>query len=124
MLKRLKQWWWRNRKPEIRTWWVASAPCPELPPLASDPSFEMRINKHNISEFRVPVEMIALEEFRYRKRHRLSPVTTIIDIADYKVGWIFSLWPITIFKLKTSKIMDAPKYVTFIKVFNSEYQKT
>jgi hypothetical protein len=55
----------------------------------------------------------------------LSPTTTIIDIADYKVGWIFSLWPIiTIMKVKTSKIMETPKYITIIKIFGTEYVKT
>jgi hypothetical protein len=71
----------------------------------------------------VYLEMFALEDFRYYKR-RWSPFTTVVDVADYKVGWIFSLWPITIFKLKTSKIMDAPKYVTIVKVFGTEYQRT
>ena len=68
--------------------------------------------------------MSAFEDFRFKKRHRWSPATTIIDAADYPVGYIFSLWPITIFKIKTSKIMETPKYVTFIKIFNTEYQKT
>jgi hypothetical protein len=99
----------------------------ELPPLAYDPSFELRINKHNISEFRAPKVMIVFrlsDEFRYRKRYRWSPVTTVIDIAAYRVGWIFSLWPIiTIMKVKTSKIMETPKYLTIIKIFETEYQR-
>jgi hypothetical protein len=65
------------------------------------------------------------DSFRFIKRHKWSPVTTIVDIADYKVGWIFSLWPImTIMKVKTSKIMEAPKYVTVIELFGTEYAKT
>jgi hypothetical protein len=68
--------------------------------------------------------MIALEDFRYTKRASWWPFTTIIDVADYQVGWIFSMWPITIFKLKTSKLMDTPKYVTIIKIFGLEFQKT
>jgi hypothetical protein len=70
------------------------------------------------------LEMFALEDFRYTKRARWSPFTTIADVADYPVGYVFSLWPITIFKLKVSKIMDAPRYVTIIKIFGLEYQKT
>jgi hypothetical protein len=67
--------------------------------------------------------MRALEDFRFVKRHIWSPITTIIDIADYKVGWVLSIWPITIVKIKVSKIMEAPKYVTFIKIFGIDYQK-
>ena len=64
------------------------------------------------------------ETFRFRKRSKLSPITTIIDIADYEVGWIFSMRPfLTIIKIKTSKIMQAPKYATFIRVFGMEFQK-
>jgi hypothetical protein len=59
----------------------------------------------------------------FRCQRRGPFITTIIDIADYKVGYIFSLWPITIIKVKVSKIMDAPRYVTFIKIFGIEYQK-
>jgi len=45
----------RSKRPVVRSyWWVASAPYMELPPLANDPRFELRINKHNISEQRVP----------------------------------------------------------------------
>jgi hypothetical protein len=33
--------------------WVPSPPYIELPPLASDPLLEMRVNKYSISEFRV-----------------------------------------------------------------------
>jgi hypothetical protein len=70
--------------------------------------------------------MLVIDEtFKFKKRHRLSPVTDILDIADYKIGYIFSIWSfITIIKLKTSKIMEAPRYVTLIKIFNTEYQKT
>jgi hypothetical protein len=67
--------------------------------------------------------MIALEDFRYVKRHIWSPVTTIIDVADYKVGYVFCVWPITIIKIKTSKIMDTPRSVTLIKIFGMEYRK-
>jgi hypothetical protein len=67
--------------------------------------------------------MIALQDFRYKKRHPWSPIATITDIADYQVGYVFSLWPVTIIKVKTSKIMEAPKYVIFIKISSFEYQK-
>jgi hypothetical protein len=67
--------------------------------------------------------MIALQDFHYRKRHQWSPITTILDVADYKVGYIFSMWPITVFKLKVSKLMDSPKYVTVIKIFGLEFEK-
>jgi hypothetical protein len=66
--------------------------------------------------------MIALDEtFKYRKRHQLSPITTILDIADYKVGWIFSMRFVKILKLKVSKIMDSPRYLIVISIFNIEY---
>ena len=67
--------------------------------------------------------MIALQNFRYEKRAKWSPFTTIIDVADYPVGWLFFMWPITIFKLKTSKIMQSPKYLTIIKIFGLEFEK-
>jgi hypothetical protein len=68
--------------------------------------------------------MIDLQNFKYRKRHIWSPIATIIDVADYKVGYIFSLKPfLVIIKIKVSKIMELPKYVTFIKIFSFEYQK-
>ena len=64
------------------------------------------------------------ERFKYQRRSRLSPITTILDIADYKVGWIFSMRPfVTIIKIKTSKVMETPKYVTIIKIFGTEYRK-
>jgi hypothetical protein len=68
--------------------------------------------------------MLVIDEtFKFKKRHRLSPVTDILDTAE--IGYIFSIWSfITIIKLKTSKIMEAPRYVTLIKIFNTEYQKT
>jgi hypothetical protein len=70
--------------------------------------------------------MLTLDEnFKYRRRFRLSPVITILDIADYEVGWIFSLRPfLTIIKIKTSKIMEAPKYITIIEVFGTAYRTT
>jgi hypothetical protein len=68
-------------------------------------------------------KMLALENYKYEKRSKLSPITTITDIADYKVGYIFSLWPVTIVKIKTSKIMEAPRYMTVIKIFGTEYKK-
>jgi hypothetical protein len=49
---------------------------------------------------------------------------SLLDIADYKVGWIFSMRPfITIIKVKTSKIMENPKYATIIQIFGIEYRK-
>jgi len=67
--------------------------------------------------------MIALENFRYQKPFALWPVTKIIDVADYQIGYIFSFWPITVFKLRTSKIMESPKYTTIIKIFGLEFEK-
>ena len=69
--------------------------------------------------------MLVIDEtFKFKKRHRLSPVTEILDIADYKIGYILSIWPfITIIKLKTSKIMEAPRYTMVIKIFGTEMVK-
>ena len=62
------------------------------------------------------------ESFKFRKRFKLWPITIINDVADYKIGWIFSIKPfITIIKVKTSKIMEAPKYITVIGIFGYEY---
>jgi hypothetical protein len=68
--------------------------------------------------------MIALDDsFKYRKRHRLSPVTAIIDVADYQVGYVLTLPFIKIIKVRTSKIMECPKYMTFVNIFGIEYSK-
>ena len=69
--------------------------------------------------------MLVIDEtFKFHKRTRLSPITNILDLADYKIGWIFSVWPVlTIIKLKTSKIMQAPKYMTVISIFGYEFVK-
>ena len=56
MLKWLRRRLWRNRRPVERTWWIPSPPYVELPPLANDALFEMRICRDNISEFRVPTQ--------------------------------------------------------------------
>jgi hypothetical protein len=62
--------------------------------------------------------------FKFKRRYKWSPFITITDIADYKVGWIFALYPFfMIMKLKTSKIMEAPKYQTFIEIFGIAYQR-
>jgi hypothetical protein len=110
----------RNRRTKVTSyWWCPSPPYFELPPLASDPSWELRKSKYENAK-----RMIALQDFRYEKRHMWSPITTIIDVADYQVGYILSLGQfITIFKLKTSKIMQSPKYVTIIKIFGVELEK-
>jgi hypothetical protein len=60
---------------------------------------------------------------KFMKRHRGSPVTTILDIADYKRGYVFSIPFLTIMKIKTSTIMESPKYMTLIKIFGTEYVK-
>ena len=69
--------------------------------------------------------MLVIDEtLKFYKRTRLSPITNILDLADYKIGWIFSVWPVlTITKLKTSKIMEAPKYMTVISIFGREFVK-
>ena len=68
--------------------------------------------------------LILHEEFKYRKRHRFWPFVTVTDMADFKIGWIFTLWPFfMIIKVKVSKIMDAPKYVTIIEIFGRTYSQ-
>jgi hypothetical protein len=61
------------------------------------------------------------DTFKYRKRSRLSPVTTIVDIADYKVGYIFSVWPIKIIKIKVSKIMEREDHIMVMSIFGREF---
>jgi hypothetical protein len=57
MLQRWLRKLMRHRKPVVTSyWWIPSAKYEELPPLANDPRFKLRVNKHNISEFRVPIE--------------------------------------------------------------------
>jgi hypothetical protein len=65
--------------------------------------------------------MINLDDFHFQKG---LFVTWILEVADYQVGYMFSLWPITIFKIKTSQIMDSPKFVTIVKIFGTEYVRT
>jgi hypothetical protein len=68
--------------------------------------------------------MIALDDsYRYRKRHSWSPFTAILDVADYQIGYILSLPFLKIIKVKISKVMESPKYVTFVKLFGVEYHK-
>jgi hypothetical protein len=51
------------------------------------------------------------------------------DIADYPIGWVFNIpWTkpgsiFTIVHYKSSKVMEAPKYVTVISIFGREYVK-
>ena len=62
---------------------------------------------------------IVHNSYKYKKRHSWSPITYILDIADYKIGWIFRLPFVKIIKVKTSKIMETPKYATIIEIFNN-----
>jgi hypothetical protein len=67
--------------------------------------------------------MIALDDsFKFRKRYKLSPFTTILDVADYKRGYVFSLRPfIAILKIKTSKLMEKDKHLTVISLFGRDF---
>jgi hypothetical protein len=54
-------WNWLKRRltkrPRVESyWWKPSPPYEELPPLANDPRFEMRISKYHIAEYRMLVE--------------------------------------------------------------------
>jgi hypothetical protein len=55
--------------------------------------------------------------YKYIK-HWFWPIITIRDMAGYQRGWIFAFWFIKIMKLKTSKIMESPRYITIIEIFN------
>ena len=67
--------------------------------------------------------LILHEEFKYRRR-RFSPIVSITDVAYYEVGWIFTLRPFfMIIKVKISKVMDAPKYVTIIEICGRTYSR-
>ena len=69
--------------------------------------------------------MLTLDpDWKYERRFRLSPFINIHDIADYKVGWLLSVPFLKMLRLKVSKIMESPKYITIIKIFNTEYEKT
>ena len=63
------------------------------------------------------------EEFKYKKR-RFSPLVTITDVADYPIGYIFTLWPfLLIIKVKVSKIMQSPKYIMIIEIFGRRFER-
>lgn len=62
--------------------------------------------------------MLNLDDFHFQKRFL---VTWILDVGDYRVGYIFSMPFFKILKIKTSKIMESPKYLTIIKIFNQEF---
>jgi hypothetical protein len=64
--------------------------------------------------------VLNLDDFHFQKR---LFVTLILDAADYRVGYIFSMPFVKILKVKTSTIMESPKYLTIIKIFNREYVK-
>jgi hypothetical protein len=58
MLRRWIRKLMRHRKPIVPSyWWVASPKYEALPPLVDDPNWELRINRHNISEQRVPANV-------------------------------------------------------------------
>jgi hypothetical protein len=57
------------------------------------------------------------DSFSLRKR---GPMTTILDIAGYKHGYLFSFWPLKILKVKTSKVMETSKFLTVINLFGKD----
>jgi hypothetical protein len=66
--------------------------------------------------------MVLHESFYLRRS--FWPVKIIHDVADYKIGYMISLPFLKIMKIKVSKIMDTPRYATFITIFGKEYVKT
>jgi hypothetical protein len=69
-----------------------------------------------------PIPLILDDSFYFRKRW-WSPITRIMDAADYQRGWLFSIPGFKLLKIKVSKIMQSPKYITIIKIFNLEFVK-
>jgi hypothetical protein len=55
--------------------------------------------------------------FKYMKRHRWSPITHILDIADYQRGFLLNLPGFKMLKIKTSKIMQKDKYLIVVSIF-------
>jgi hypothetical protein len=70
-----------------------------------------------------PIPLVLDDSFYFMKRFNLSPVTHIMDAADYRRGWLFSIPGFQLLKLKVSKLMESPKHITIIKIFNWEFIK-
>jgi hypothetical protein len=51
------------------------------------------------------------------------------DVADYRIGWCWNLYPFpigkvfTILRVKTSKIMETDKYMTVVCIFGRDFIK-
>ena len=59
------------------------------------------------------------KSFYYQRR---GLVVTIYDVAGYKQGWILLVGPfIAIMKIKISKLMETPKYLTIVDIFGREF---
>jgi hypothetical protein len=52
---------------------------------------------------------------------RWSPMTRIIDMADYPYGYIFSLLGFKLLKFKTSKIMEKERFIVVMSIFGREF---
>jgi hypothetical protein len=69
-----------------------------------------------------PIPLILDDSYRFQKRW-WSPVTHILDAADYRRGFLFNLPGVKVLKIKTSKSMESPRYLTIIKIFTLEFVK-
>jgi hypothetical protein len=69
------------------------------------------------------IPLILDDSFHLKKRFWWSPTTWILDGADYPRGFLFNIPGFKLLKIKTSKIMESPRYVTIIKIFNLEFLK-
>jgi hypothetical protein len=70
-----------------------------------------------------PIPLILDDSYHFSKRFWWSPTTWILDAADYRRGYLFNIPGFKVLKIKTSKIMESPRYVTIIKIFNREFMK-
>jgi hypothetical protein len=70
-----------------------------------------------------PIPLILDDSFHFQKRFWWSPTTWILDAADYPRGYLFKIPGFALLKLKISKLMEAPKYVTVVKIFRWEFER-
>jgi hypothetical protein len=47
----------------------------------------------------------------------------ILDIAGYKIGYDFNIGFLKIKHVRVSKVLEMPRYRTFITLFGKEYEK-
>ena len=68
-----------------------------------------------------PIPLILDDSFHFVKRFNLSPVTHILDAADYERGYLFNIPGFKLLKLKISKLMQNDEYLVVISILGREF---